>query len=95
MDSDDYLSDLQQRVQAMIDGVNVEVLQLRRVRNKQRQMLSQQHTETLAELTPTEVFEKRLEMEQFDTDDAIARAERIRGRFAQILSEVEHQEDNV
>ena len=94
VDSDDYLSDLQQRVQAMIDGVNVEVLQLRRVRNKQRQMLSQQQTETLAELTPTEVFEKRLEMEHFDTDDAIARAERIRGRFAQILSEVEHQEDN-
>lgn len=95
VDSDDYLSDLQQRVQAMIDGVNVEVLQLRRVRNKQRQMLSQQQTETLAELTPTEVFEKRLEMEHFDTDDAIARAERIRGHFAQILSEVEHQEDNV
>lgn len=95
VDSDDYLSDLQQRVQAMIDGVNVEVLQLRRVRNKQRQMLSQQQTETLAELTPTEVFEKRLEMEHFDTDEAIARAERIRGHFAQILSEVEHQEDNV
>ena len=95
VDSDDYLSDLQQRVQEMIDGVNVEVLQLRRVRNKQRQMLSQQQTETLAELTPTEVFEKRLEMEHFDTDEAIARAERIRGHFAQILSEVEHQEDNV
>lgn len=94
VDSDDYLSDLQQRVQTMIDGVNVEVLQLRRVRNKQRQMLSQQHTETLAELTPIEVFEKRLEMENLETDDAIARAERIRGRFAQILSEVEHQEDN-
>ena len=94
VDSDDYLTDLQQRVQAMIDGVNAEVLQLRRVRNKQRQMLSQQQTETLAELSPTEVFEKRLEMEQFDTDDAIARAERIKGRFAQILSEVEHQEDN-
>ncbi|WP_296051620.1 exonuclease subunit SbcD [uncultured Alteromonas sp.] len=95
VDSDDYLSDLQQRVQAMIDGVNVEVLQLRRVRNKQRQMLSQQQTETLAELTPTEVFEKRLEMESFDTDEATARAERIRARFAQILSEVEHQEVNV
>ena len=94
VDSDDYLSDLQQRVQAMIDGVNVEVLQLRRVRNKQRQMLSQQQTETLAELTPTEVFEKRLEMESFDTDEATARADRIRSRFAQILSEVEHQEEN-
>ena len=94
VDSDDYLSDLQQRVQAMIDGVNVEVLQLRRVRNKQRQMLSQKQTETLAELTPAEVFEKRLEMESFDTDEATARADRIRARFAQILSEVEHQEDN-
>ena len=94
VDSDDYLSDLQQRVQAMIDGVNVEVLQLRRVRNKQRQMLSQQQTETLAELTPTEVFEKRLEMESFDTEEAMARGDRIRARFAQILSEVEHQEEN-
>ena len=94
VDSDDYLSDLQQRVQAIIDGVNVEVLQLRRVRNKQRQMLSQQQTETLAELTPTEVFEKRLEMESFDGEEATARVERIRARFSQILSEVEHQEDN-
>ena len=57
-------------------------------------MLSQQQSETLAELTPAEVFEKRLEMESFDTDEATARAERIRARFAQILSEVEHQEDN-
>lgn len=92
--SEDYLSDLQQRVQAMTEGLNVEVLQLRRVRNKQRQLLTQQQTETLAELTPVEVFEKRLAMECFDTDEDQQRAARIKQRFSLILSEVTHQESN-
>ncbi|MDC8831914.1 exonuclease subunit SbcD [Alteromonas gilva] len=92
VDTQDYLSDLQQRVQAITEGLNVEVLQLRRVRNKQRQLLSQQQKETLAELSPTEVFEKRLSMESFDTDEDKARAQRITERFAGILSDVLHQE---
>ncbi|NVK56616.1 MAG: exonuclease subunit SbcD [Alteromonadaceae bacterium] len=92
VDTQDYLTDLQQRIQAITEGMNVEVLQLRRVRNKQRQLLSQQQKETLAELSPAEVFEKRLEMESFDTEDDKTRAQRIRQRFTQILSEVEHQE---
>lgn len=95
VETQDYLSDLQQRVQAMVDGLNVEVLQLRRARNAQRQLLAQQQKETLSELKPEEVFEKRLEMENFDGEEEQARLQRIRQRFGQILSEVQHQEADV
>ncbi|MCW8107350.1 exonuclease subunit SbcD [Alteromonas ponticola] len=91
VDTQDYLSDLQQRVQAMVEGLNVEILQLRRSRNQRRQLLAQQQTETLAELTPHEVFEKRLEMENFESSDEIAKRARIYQSFEQILSEVQHQ----
>ncbi|MEP1446504.1 MAG: exonuclease subunit SbcD [Paraglaciecola sp.] len=101
VESQDYLSDLQQRIQTMTEGLNVEVLQLRRSRNERRQLLSQMQSETLAELTPRDVFEKRLAMETFvtspevdseKTDDQQQTLQQVRLRFSQILSEVEHQE---
>lgn len=91
VETQDYLSDLQQRVQTMVEGLNVEILQLRRTRNSQRHLLAQQHKETLSELKPEDVFEKRLEMENFESEEEQARLKRIRQRFEQILSEVQHQ----
>jgi exonuclease SbcD len=91
VDTQDYLADLQQRIQTMTEGLNVEVLQLRRSRNQRRQLLSQMQSETLAELKPEEVFEKRLAMETFDTDEEQTKLQQVRQRFSQILSEVEHQ----
>jgi exonuclease SbcD len=104
VDTQDYLSDLQQRIQTMTQGLNVEVLQLRRTRNQRRQLLSQMQSETLAELTPEDVFEKRLAMETFDkspeaysekTDEQHTTLQQVRQRFSQILSEVEHQGTDV
>lgn len=91
VDSQDYLSDLQQRIQSLTGGLNVEVLQLRRSRNQRRQLLGQMQSETLAELKPMEVFEKRLAMENFESGDEQATEQQVRQRFSQILSEVEHQ----
>ena len=101
VESQDYLSDLQQRIQDMTQGLNVEVLQLRRSRNQRRQLLSQMQTETLAELSPHDVFEKRLAMESFETnletspktDEVQTKVtlKQLRQRFSQILSEVTHQ----
>jgi exonuclease SbcD len=99
VDSQDYLSDLQQRIQDMTQGLNVEVLQLRRSRNDRRQLLSQIQTETLAELSPHDVFEKRLAMESFETNSETnseteqeqITLQQVRQRFSQILSDVEHQ----
>jgi exonuclease SbcD len=92
VETQDYLSDLQQRIQSLTEGLNVEVLQLRRSRNKQRQLLSQQHSETLAELSPHEVFELRLKMENFEGDEQQARLGRIHKQFDIILSQAQHQD---
>jgi len=37
------------------------------------------------------VFEKRLAMETFETDEEQTTLQQVRQRFSQILSEVEHQ----
>jgi exonuclease SbcD len=95
VDTQDYLSDLQQRIQTMTEGLNVEVLQLRRSQNQRRQLLSQMQSETLAELTPVDVFEKRLAMETFETDEEQTTLQQVRQRFSQILSEVEHKDTDV
>ncbi|WP_063668973.1 exonuclease subunit SbcD [Aliivibrio fischeri] len=88
----DYLSDLQQRIQALTQDLNVEVLQLRRARNRSEQTLAQEKTETLSELTPFDVFTKRIEQETFETEKEQQRAERMTVKFKQILSEVEHKD---
>ncbi len=85
----DFLSDLQQRVQALTEGLNVEVLQLRRARQQHKQTLQQQQTETLSELSPYEVFEKRVGYESFEDEAEKERLERIKSRFDQIVAEVE------
>jgi len=100
----DYLSDLQQRIQAMCEGKNVEVLQLRRVRNTQRKLLNQQQRETLAELSPEQVFAQRLSMEteekeETETDDKANNSEqktqrnqRLTLAFKQVLSELQDEQ---
>lgn len=90
---DDYLSDLQPRIQALTDGYNVEVLQLRRLRSTRSQALSQTSNETLSELSPFDVFEKRLQLEVFEGDADIARKERMVKQFRQIVENVEHEGD--
>lgn len=87
--SEDYLPDLQQRVQELVAGLNVEVLQLRRIRNPKRQALTAAQQETLAELTPQQVFNKRLQMEDFSDEVAQARLSRLQQHFNQLLSELE------
>lgn len=87
--TEDYLPDLQQRVQNLVDGLNVDILQLRRLRNPKRQALTAQQQETLAELTPEQVFSKRLQMEDFSDDASQARLGRLQQHFSQLLSELE------
>lgn len=87
--SEDYLPDLQQRVQDLVADLNVEVLQLRRLRNPKRQALTATQQETLAELTPQQVFSKRLQMEDFSDEAAQARLSRLQQHFNQLLSELE------
>ncbi|MEZ9057846.1 exonuclease subunit SbcD [Vibrio pelagius] len=84
----DYLSDLQERVSRLTQDLNVEVLQLRRAREKRNQTLNQESAESLSELNPMEVFEKRVALEEFETESEKARLERMTVTFKQVMTEV-------
>ena len=56
VDTQDYLNDLQQRIQALTADMNVEILQLRRARKQQQQRIEREDKELLAELSPEDVF---------------------------------------
>jgi exonuclease SbcD len=57
----DYLNDLHQRIQLMVEDLPLEVLLLRRERKQGPQSIRSKTKETLQELRPNDVFERRLE----------------------------------
>jgi exonuclease SbcD len=60
---DDYLSDLPARIDAMTEGLAVEVLRVRRQRGTSAASLGGAARETLDELSPDDVFARRLAQE--------------------------------
>ncbi|GAA3880643.1 exonuclease subunit SbcD [Gibbsiella dentisursi] len=79
----DYLSDIQRRIQQMTEALPVEVLLLRRSKEQRRLAITQQDKETLNELSVDEVFERRLALEP-EIDEA--RQQRIRLLFQQAVA---------
>ena len=91
VETQDYLNDLTQRIEKLTQDLPVEVLLLRRARKQRSSELIRQEKETLDELNPFEVFERRLESEQFEGDDETLRLQRIKECFAQIVHQVEEE----
>ena len=89
VDTQDYLNDLQQRIQALTADMHVEILQLRRARKQQQQRIEREDKELLAELTPEDVFERRLATEKFETDEEKERLIRLKTAFTSIVNELE------
>ncbi|CAI0941180.1 exonuclease subunit SbcD [Serratia entomophila] len=85
----DYLSDIQRRIQLLADELPVEVVLLRRSKEQRRQAIEQQDKETLNELSVNEVFERRLAQEP---EMAEARRQRMRQMFQQVVERVQQQE---
>ncbi len=81
----DYLSDIQRRIQALTAELPVEVVLLRRSKEQRINSIEQQEKETLSELTVGEVFERRLAQEQ-DPDEP--RQARMRTLFTQVVEQV-------
>jgi len=67
--ADDYLSDLQARVNALCEGLPVEVLRVRRERGNANAGQLAEARETLDELTAEQVFARRLQQEVLEPDD--------------------------
>ncbi|BES83889.1 exonuclease subunit SbcD [Pectobacterium araliae] len=89
LSTQDYLSDMQKRVQAMTENLPVEVLLLRRTREQRMQTITQQDKETLDELSVYDVFERRLATE---TAMEEGRQQRVRTLFTQVINELENSE---
>lgn len=66
--ADDYLSDLQPRLQALCEGLPVEVLRIRRERGAAVAGLTSTSRETLAELSVSDVFAQRLSSETLEPE---------------------------
>ncbi|WP_439889453.1 exonuclease subunit SbcD [Pseudomonas sp. MBLB4123] len=86
---DDYLSDLQQRIAALCEGLPVEVLRIRRERDSTGAGLRVQARETLDELSVEEVFARRLQHEPLDEADA----QRLQGLYREVLEAVQSERD--
>ncbi|SVK46163.1 Nuclease sbcCD subunit D [Acinetobacter baumannii] len=83
----DYLSDIQRRIQLLADELPVEVVLLRRSKEQRRQAIAQQDKETLNELSVNEVFERRLAQE---AEMPETRQQRMRQMFCQVVEAVQH-----
>ncbi|PSJ43694.1 exonuclease subunit SbcD [Zobellella endophytica] len=82
---DDYLSDLQPRVEALAEGLPLEILLVRRQRPQSGNGLAAVGGETLSELTPEEVFERRLAAEQLASEEETA----LEALHRQLLAQLE------
>jgi len=84
----DYLNDLQQRIQSMVEDLPLEVLVLRRERKQRMRSLDSETKETLHELTPKDVFERRLVSENWDSDELQDKKQRISNAFDQVVNDL-------
>ncbi len=78
---DDYLQDLPARIGAMAQGLPVEVLRVRRQRASAPAAMAGNPMETLDELSPDDVFARRLALEQLDSGTH----EALRQRYAEVV----------
>ncbi len=87
--SDAYLSDLQPRIDAMIEGLPLQVLRIRREHSAGSVGLTPQAQQQLSELTLEEVFNRRLALEALDESQRDALTLLHRGLIEQIALESE------
>lgn len=80
--ADDYLADLPARIEKLTEGWPVEVLRIRRQRGNAAARLEAVASERLDELDPHEVFARRLQQEELDTELRQALLERYRAVVA-------------
>jgi len=84
---DDYLADLPARLETLTTGWPVEILRIRKARGNAAARLAVEASETLDELSPHEVFARRLVQEDLTDDLQQALTTRYRAVIAELLAE--------
>lgn len=83
--NDDYLKDLQQRLDKICADLPIDILRIKRERATQNQSIKLKHAETLDELSTTEVFLRRLKSESLDPEQE----KQLLQLYKQVLTKVE------
>jgi exonuclease SbcD len=91
INSAEYLQDLSARIETLTEDYPVEVLLLRRSKKARESMPSHQKKITLNELSLDEVFESRLANEPWDSDEQIARKDRITHLFHEAVIDAKEE----
>lgn len=86
--SDEYLHDIQRKIQAQTEDLPVEVLLVRRSRAQRERILAGERRETLSELQVEEVFERRLAQETLEEAQRL----RLTQRFNETLHSLNGEE---
>ncbi|WP_145525661.1 exonuclease subunit SbcD [Yersinia rohdei] len=86
----DYLSDIQRRIQVLTAELPVEVVLLRRSKEQRSNSIERQEKETLNELSVADVFERRLALEADLTEP---RQQRMRQMFNQVVEDITQNTD--
>ena len=77
VETEDYLTDLQQRIQGLLEGKNAEILQLKRKRKRTANSLTEKQNVQLSELSVNDVFEARLALESIGDNSISEPAQEI------------------
>ena len=94
IESADYLQDLQSRIDLLVEDLPIEILLVRRSKKSRELMPEHQKKITLNELSLEDVFETRLAQEHWQTDDELARKDRLTVLFQQAVDEVKSESDS-
>jgi len=94
LESADYLNDLHQQISQLTQDLPIEVLLVRRSKKARQQMSHSTDKTTLSELTLTEVFTQRLELEQWQTEEQQAQQQRLTTLFNTVVSDVQLANDS-
>jgi len=87
--TEDYLSDMQRKIQALTADLPVEVLLVRRSREQRERILAGERRETLSELKVEEVFARRLAQEELDD----VQTARLQSLFSETLHSLNQEHD--
>ena len=85
--TDDYLSDIQLRVEKLCEELPVIVLRTRKARGTAQAALFSEARETLDELSPEDVFRQRLDAEELEAP----LRERLTGLYREVVAELQEE----
>ncbi|KNC92161.1 exonuclease subunit SbcD [Trabulsiella odontotermitis] len=89
INSDEYLHDLQRKIQTLTEDLPVEVLLIRRSREQRERIIASEKRESLSELHVEEVFARRLALETMEADQQA----RLRQLFDETLHSLSGEEN--